>query len=266
VALIVLAAAQAVLAALFIVQSPLVAGAIWPFEGMTPLSWMFVGAIVLAAAAAIGWCALVGSERGLAGIAIDYVVVLAAFAILSVAGAFGGAGTDVAAFAVVCVLGAIVGVATLRWALGRPWHDPRPTPRPVRWSFVLFTVALLFAGGLLVLQVPGIMPWQVTPELSRLFGIMFLGNAAYFVFGLLEPRWENAGGQLAAFLAYDLVLILPFLQRLPSVPDALRVNLVVYIGILVFSGALAAWYLFIDRETRILPRSRAEEPLVATRR
>jgi hypothetical protein len=259
--LTVVAAIQAVLAVLFIIQSPLVTGPVWPFEGMTPLSWIFVGSIYLAAAAATAWCIYVDSGRALVGIALDYIAILVPFSVLTILAAVGGGGLDMTIFAVACVLGAIVGIVMLRWALRQRWRDPRPTPRPVRWSFLVFIIALLIVGGLLVLRVPGIMPWNVTPELSTLFGCMFLGAAAYFAFGFLEPRWENAGGQLAGFLAYDVVLIVPFLERLPTVPEALRPNLIVYTGVVIFSGVLAIWYLAIDPQTRVWPRGRRESSL-----
>ena len=249
--LAVVVAVQAVVGLLVIVQSPLVSGAIWPFEGMTPLSWIFVGSIFAAVTASTSWCLLVGSERGLAGIALDHVAILAPFSILGLATLVGGASIDVAIFAAVSAVGAFVGVAVLRWSLRRPWRDPRAMPRLVRWSFGVFVVALVALGSLLVIRVPSIMPWQVTPELSTLFGLTFLGAATYFAFGVLEPRWENAGGQLAGFLAYDLVLIVPFLQRLPTVSDELRLNLFVYTGVLIFSGLLAIWFLLVDRRTRL---------------
>jgi len=77
----------------------------------------------------------------------------------------------------------------------------------------VFIVALLIVSGLLIARVPDILPWALTPELSTLIGCMFLGAAAYFAYGVAAPRWENAGGQLAGFLAYGVVLILPFLVR-----------------------------------------------------
>ena len=82
---------------------------------------------------------------------------------------------------------------------------------------MVFLVALLFAGGTLIAQVPEIMPWALTPDLSVVAGIMFLGSASYFAYALARPRWTNAGGQLAGFLAYDLVLIVPL-------RDAVRVG------------------------------------------
>jgi hypothetical protein len=45
-----------------------------------------------------------------------------------------------------------------------------------------------------------------------MFGLVFLGAATYFIYGALDPHWGNAIGQLAGFLAYDLVLLAPFLS------------------------------------------------------
>jgi hypothetical protein len=245
-----IAAVQATFAIGFVFQVPMLT-AVWPFAGTTPLSHTFVGSIFAAAAAATAWCVWSRSDRGLAGIALDYLAILVPAAVISLLGAAGGSGLGVAAFGVTCLAGALFGVWLLRWSLARPWRDPRPLPRLLRWSFAFFIVALLIAGGALVIQVPNIMPWTITPQLSTLFGLMFLGAAAYFAFALLEPRWENAGGQLAGFLAYDVVLVVPFLQRLPTIDENLRINLVVYTAVVIGSGLLAIWYLALDRRTRI---------------
>jgi H+/Cl- antiporter ClcA len=170
--------------------------------------------------------------------------------------------TPTVALAACGVAGTIYGAWLLRWARSHEWRDPRPTPRPVLVAFVVFVVALLLVGGALAAQVPGILPWKVTPQLSTLFGLMFLGAATYFVYALLDRRWENAGGQLAGFLAYDIVLVLPFLLRLPTVEATLLPNLVVYLAVVIVSGILAAWYLLLNPMTRV--RLRAGEAAPAT--
>ena len=88
---------------------------------------------------------------------------------------------------------------------------------------------------------------------------MFLGASAYFAYGLVDRRWENAGGQLAGFLVYDIVLIVPFAVRLisgepsyygsPSEP--LRLNLVLYTVVIVVSAIIAGYYLLIHPATRL---------------
>ena len=57
--------------------------------------------------------------------------------------------------------------------------------------------------------------------------IIFLGSAIYFAYGLQRPVWGNAKGQLLGFLAYDLVLIVPFVRlsfasSLPQLQAALQ--------------------------------------------
>lgn len=122
---------------------------------------------------------------------------------------------------------------------------------PVRWSFVVFVLALLFVSVRLWRQIPTI-PWPLTPELSLIVGYMFFGAAVYFVYGLLRPSWANAGGQLSGFLAYDLVLIVPFLTRLPTITPEFRMGLIIYTIVVVYSGLLAIYYLFINKSTRLI--------------
>jgi len=63
--------------------------------------------------------------------------------------------------------------------------------------------------------------------------------------------WSNAAGQLCSFLATDLVLIVPFLRALPRVAPEFRTGLIVYTIVMVYSGLLAIYYLFIHRPTRM---------------
>jgi hypothetical protein len=230
-----------------------------PIEGRTALSNQLIASILLAAAAATAWCLVEGSPRGHVGIALDYLAIFVPLVVLTLASMPGVAPERVAptvALALCGVAGTVYGLWLLRWAWRHPWRDPRPTPRPVIGAFAVFVLALLLVGGALVAQVPRILPWQVTPELSTLFGLMFLGAATYFVYGLLDRRWENAGGQLAGFIAYDVVLILPFVLRLPTIEAELLLNLVVYLVVVVGSGILAAWYLVGNPATRVRLRAR----------
>jgi len=81
----------------------------------------------------------------------------------------------------------------------------------VRYSFAGFGLALLLAGTALVMVRRNIFPWPLSPENSVFYGCIFIGAMCYFLYGLVYPYWANARGQLLGFLAYDLVLIGPFL-------------------------------------------------------
>jgi hypothetical protein len=101
----------------------------------------------------------------------------------------------------------------------------------------------------LIFKLP-IFPWAVKPDTSVLFGSIFVGDAFYFLYGLLYPRWHNALGQLLSFLAYDVVLIISFLQLFGNIKPEFIASLILYIVVLLYSGGLAIYYLFISPATR----------------
>jgi len=248
---------QTVFAVALFLQLPLT-GALWPFPGATPLTFMFLSSMAAASAASHLWVASTRQYGALVGIALDYVAVMVPTALFGFWHALRGGGLPLLAFGGTYVFGALFGLFLLVWSVRIPLDRSRPMPLLVRWSFVLFVVVLLVVSTLLVLQTPNILPWKITPDLSVLIGLMFLGAAAYFVYGLLRPAWSNAAGQLAGFLAYDLVLIVPFLQRLPTVAPEFRLGLYIYTAVVVYSGLLAVFYLFLYPPTRIVfPVARA---------
>lgn len=257
VAMLVIAAGQALLAVAMVWRPPILLE-VWPFPGTTELTFIFLASIFAAAAASTIWSCLWGERSSLAGVALDYVAIfwpMTVFLVLIEPARGGG----LTVFMTLIVATAAFGAWLLWRTVRQPFRDPRPAPNLVLWSFRVFVVALVLAGGALVLGVPNILPWRITPEISVVAGLIFLGAATYFAFTLVRPAWTNAGGQLAGFLAYDLVLIVPFLVRLPTIPPEWFVSLVVYTAVVTCSGLLAAWYLFIAPATRIgRPRSAAE--------
>ncbi len=249
--LILIAVAQLLFAAAFFFQWPL-AVSIWPFEGTTPLTYVLIASFFAAAATSTLWPIVTGHDGALAGVGLDYVIILGPMAAyLFLLAARGESG--LALYGVVVGLGALFGAWLFGWGRRRPLDASVPMPRPVWWSFVVFVVALVYVSARLFLGIPTL-PWPLTPELSVLVGCMFLGAAAYFVYGLLRPSWANAGGQLAGFLMYDLVLIGPLLSRLPTIAPEFRVALIVYLVVVVYSGLLAIYYLFMHRPTRLWGR------------
>jgi hypothetical protein len=248
--LLLISIVQVLAAVAFFVQLPMVVN-LWPFPGTTPLTFIFIASIFAAAAASTLWAAGFEHYGALAGIGLDYLIILAPVAVLSFRLGASTGSPGLTSYGIFCVLGALFGLALFLWSVRIPMDTTLPMPGLVRWSFVVFIIALLIVSTQLIRQVPGIIPWAITPELSVVIGWMFMGAAAYFVYALLQPSWVNSGGQLAGFLAYDLVLIVPFLTRLPTVAPELRVQQIIYTAVVSYSGVLAIYYLFINGATRI---------------
>jgi len=234
----------------FFLQVPFVVN-IWPFPGTTPLSFIFISSIFAAAAASTLWVAATENYGALAGIGLDYLIILAPVAILSFQLGASSGNSQMTTYGIVCVFGALFGLFLFLWSVRFPIDQTLRMPSLVRWSFVIFIVALLIVSSRLILKVPNAIPWKVTPELSVVIGWMFLGAAMYFVYALLRPSWINSAGQLVGFLAYDVVLIVPFLLRLPTTPPEFRIGLTIYTTVIIYSGLLAIYYLFVHKPTRL---------------
>ena len=145
---------------------------------------------------------------------------------------------------------ALSSLVVFLWSRRIPWRDRRPMPSVVRGSFAFLALVLVAAGTALAFGAD-IFPWDLRSETSVIFGFIYLGAAVYFLYGFVRPRWSNAAGQLIGFLAYDIVLIGPFVDRFDEVTGRQLLSLIIYSAVLVFSGALAFYYLFVDEGTRL---------------
>lgn len=244
--LLLLCAGQALFAFAFILQTPL-ARNLWPLPYANTMTFIFIASMFLAAAASTFWCLYTREYGAMAGIALDYLVIFIPLCIYALQLNAERANTKLVFFAVACAVGIVFGLWLFWWSIRIPISKNPPMPSLAKIAFIIFLVALVFFGGQMVLKRPGVLPWEITPIGSALYGWMFLGASAYFAFGLLRPSWGNTGGQLAGFLAYDLVLIVPFLQMLPTVSDERRISLIIYIIVVSTSGLLSIYYLFIRR-------------------
>jgi len=247
-------AIQLLMAVAYLLQWPFMLE-LWPFEGTTPLTFTFVSPILTAAAASTLWVAASGNYGALAGIALDYVSILTPVAIFQFR--LGAAGSDsrLTIYGILLTLTALLGLGLFLWRARIPVDRIIPLPRPVRWSFAIFIIVLVIVATRLIIKVPNVIPWKITPDLSVLIGWMFLGAAFYFAYSVARRSWYNAAGQLAGFLAYDLVLIVPFLERLPTIAPEFRIGLIIYIVVVVYSGLLAVYYLFIHKPTWLWNRT-----------
>lgn len=221
--------------------------AIWPWEDGR-YSYLFIGSILAAVSAAALWVGWTGEFGALPAGALNvFVIALTTSIYFFQLAAQGHA--DMLRYGSFSSLSAVISLIAFFWSLRIPLTDSRPMPMPVRVSFWIFIASLFLSGGALILKA-SIFPWALNPDSSVIFGCIFLGDAFYFLYGMFRPYWHNALGQLLSFLAYDLVLIIPFMGLLNTVEPGRYIGLIVYMAVLIYSGGLAVYYLFINPQTR----------------
>lgn len=225
------------------------ATALWPWPDGR-LSYIFLSSIAAAIAAPMIWIGLTGEFGAARGGAVNLGITAAGTAVyfFILYGREGDLQLLISALAAAFFLAVNVGI--FLWSGRQPIRDRRAMPGLVKASFGLFIVVLLLVAGLLILQAPVVFPWPLRPESSVIFGLIFLGAASYFAIALRSPWWHSARGQLLGFLAYDLILIGPYLAHFGAVDPAHRLSLILYVAVLVYSGAIAVYYLFVNAETR----------------
>jgi hypothetical protein len=237
-----------ILAICFVFQRP-IATNLWPWPDGR-YSHLFIGSILAAASVAMLWIGWTGDLGVLPAGSLNFLVIAAMTSIYFFQLTFQENRPNMIPFGIASLLTATASGISFLLSHRLPFSDPRPTPLPVRISFGIFIVSLLFAGGALISGVQ-VFPWTLNSDSSTIFGCIFMGDAFYFLYGLFRPRWQNAFGQLLSFLVYDLVLIVPFLSLFNTVKPEHLVSLVVYVTILIYSGALAVYFLFINSQTRL---------------
>ena len=232
----------------FLAQVPWATG-LWPWSAK-PLSYIFIASILAAIAVPVLWIAVSGEAAAIRAGALDLTVMYGGMFVYVLT--LTGHRHEPRLWAYALAFGFAAAGSAGAFLLARPipWADPRSMPQLVRLSFGAFAMILTGAGAALVAHA-GIFPWQLGQETSVMFGLIFLGAATYFTYGALDPHWGNAVRQLAGFLAYDLVLLAPFLEHFSAARGGSLVSLIIYVAFLVYSGALASYYLFASNATRI---------------
>lgn len=222
---------------------------LWPWSD-TPLSFIFIASILAAIALPALWIGVSGELAAIQAGGLELSITYGAIFVylLTLAGDPGqpALGPYLVAFGAAALSSLVV----FLWSHRIPWRDRRPMPSVVRGSFAFLALVLVAAGTALAFGAD-IFPWQLRSETSVIFGFIYLGAAVYFLYGFVRPRWSNAAGQLIGFLAYDIVLIGPFVDRFDEVTGRQLLSLIIYSAVLVFSGALAFYYLFVSDETRL---------------
>jgi len=239
--------------------------ALWPWPEVR-MSFVFLASITASIGAVWLATACKGELAALAGVGVNTAVVgagAAAYLWLFPANAALSAPVDAVAQGL-ALASLVLGLLLYVWAARQPLRDPRPMPRLVRSTFGLFVVVLVVAGTALALQFQ-VFPWPLRPPSATLFGIIFLGAAAYFAHAVLHPRWAHAAPPLWGFLAYDLVLFLPYARLLAgdagdaaitddyggSTAQVNLTSLAIYLAVLASSTVLALYCFLLCPATRL---------------
>lgn len=225
------------------------ATATWPWP-VSPLDFILVSSFLAGATGTIFWLGLVGDWGAATGATMNVGsmnIGAAAFLFQKWSEThdqrFLSRGIAFATFA-------LANIGVFIWSLRHPIRDRRPAGKVLRALFVVFSGLLVFAAVQLMRRSPTIFPWPLEPDTQIMFGWMFAGSAVYFTYGLLRPSWHNMRGQLIAFLAYDLILIPPYAYLFTMVQPDHFPSLCTYMVVLVFSGLVSIYYLFINKRTR----------------
>jgi hypothetical protein len=229
---------------------------LWPWPD-TRLSFVFLAAILAAIGLPCLWIGLSCELRAIEAGALDLAVTYAGMVAYVIALAGDPGQPELGGYIAVFAALGFFSLAAYLWSRRIPRRDPRPMPAPVRISFAGLACALIAFGTALLFGAE-VFPWQLSEESSVMFGLIYLGAAVYFLHGIARPSWSNAAGQLIGFLAYDLVLIGPFLGHFDDASGGQLTSLWIYTGVVVYTACLAVYYVFLQDETRLFgPEPRA---------
>ncbi|MFZ1388545.1 MAG: hypothetical protein WBP46_05620 [Thiolinea sp.] len=226
---------------------------LWPWED-GKLSYLFLASICAGTALPLFWIAAAKEYAAVRAGSLDFAVTYSGlFATLLIT--YPAVQEWIAPSIAIglCLGSLLLNLLLYAWSRKIPFRYAEPIPQLLHVSFGLFFIAIMIVGISLIMRLPHIFPWPLKPQTSIVFGWIYLGAAMYFLYGFIYPVWGNVKGQLAGFLAYDLVLIWPFTQHLlATVKPEHQLSLIIYLGVLIYSAILAIYYLFIHRPSRLL--------------
>lgn len=213
---------------------------IWPWPD-GPLSYLVVASIVGPVGLASLYAAWIADFRAAIAGGIALVVCSAGVALILLS--MGGFNPHAVGYGLV----ALGGFALIWWS---SLHAPKAgiaAPRGARLAMSLVALVLITVSYFLLTKFPTVFPWPIKPETSLLYGALFLGFFFSYAYALWNGRWGDARLLLIGLLAYDLILIGPFLQHFSKVPPAHYTSLVLYVAVLVITAPVAVYYLFFGR-------------------
>ena len=216
---------------------------LWPWPD-TPLSYIFIGSISGALAAGALWSALSGHLAAVAGSLAGLVVIYGSIGAYLGVQTIWGQGSYSAHALVAGATGTasvLLLIAVLRISERR--NTAVALEPLVRTSTGIFALALSLAGAALVMHRQTVFPWPLSPASSTVFGLIFLGLALVYAQVCVSGSRAAAVVAMAGFLVYDLILLPPFIGHFARVTPERMLSLTLYTSVLVYSAALAIWFL-----------------------
>lgn len=232
---------------------------VWPLPS-GQLSNIFMSSILAAIGAPIIWICLSGDTRAAAGGALNLLVTNLGFAVSALNFFARDRQSSLLFVGILSVGMALLSGGLLLFSHSKRFLDSRPMPGLVKGSFMVFAVTLLVTAIALLMRRPNTFPWPLSNENSIMYGWIFMGAICYFLYAVVYPVWSNARGQLIGFLAYDLVLIVPFLARFRVVESEMLTSLIIYTTVVSYSGLLAAYFLFVNPSPGFKSTQKSEPP------
>ena len=224
---------------------------LWPWED-GKLSYIFLASILAAIGAPVLWLGWSGELAALRAGALDFATTYVGLSLtLLMTAEEASQLVPVPLTLALLVASALFNLWLFYRARHFYYHDQRYPPTLVRWSFLIFALVLVEVGIALVIGSPHIFPWPLKPQSSVVFGWLFLGAAVYFIHGFFQPAWANAKGQLIGFVAYDIILLPPFISHLQTVKPEHQLSLYLYLSVIVYSLGLGIYYLLIAPRWRL---------------
>jgi hypothetical protein len=196
---------------------------LWPLPDVR-MTYILLSAIVATTATLLAWAAWRDEPGAVRAIGFELMVATPAIGLYLLWLALDRREGDLTASGVAFIAFGLACAVLGRSVRQVPLADPRPLPDLFRWSFVGFCCVLIPVGVALVLQVEDILPWAVSSENSTVIGLIFLSAAALFIWIIRHPRWAYGEMALTSFFAYDLVLVVPYVDLLRNRNDTATVS------------------------------------------
>lgn len=232
----------------FFLQLPWITS-LWPWPD-SRLSYIFIAAITAAVGAPMIWIGLSGEFAAARGGAIGLAVAATGTALYLFYLYSREQDLQILITGIIFAIFIVLNLLIYFWSRTIPIRDQREKPIMVEFSFVLFIFVLVLVGSALIRQASRIFPWPIKPQSSVIFGLMFMGAIFYFFTAIRMDHWHSARGQLLGLLAFDIVLFGPFLAHFNTVDTDHSTSLIIFTIFLVYSSAVAIYFLFINKTTR----------------